>query len=188
MLGSRSADTGFSLIEVLVAVAVLATTAVGVAGLFTIAALSTRTAHNQTIAMLFAMDKLEQLRGLEWSFDAYGAPVSDTTSDVSIQPVTSLGIGLGASPPDSLRRNTAGYVDYLDQTGRWVGTGAQPGAGAVYLRRWSIQPLTVDPENTLVFQVLVTPVPGGSNAVQGQAATLRPADALLTSVRTRKRG
>ena len=123
---SHDAEEGFSLLEVLIAVVVLSTTAAGLAGLFTIAAVSTRMARSQTLAMLLASDKLEQLRGLTWSFDASGAPVSDTTSDVSTQPMTNVGQGLRASPPDSLQRNTAGCVDYLDQTGRWVGTGPQP--------------------------------------------------------------
>ena len=180
------AEGGFSLLEVLIAVVVLATTAAGLAGLFTIAAVSSRMARSQTLAMLLATDKLEQLRGLTWSFDANGAPVSDTTSDVSTQPMTSFGQGLSASPPDSLQRNTAGYVDYLDQTGRWVGTGPQPVTAAVYLRRWSIQRLPDDPQNTLVLQVIVTPVAGGASAVHGFGAVRRPADGLLTSVRTRK--
>ena len=186
MSESHDAEEGFSLLEVLIAVVVLSTTAAGLAGLFTIAAVSTRMARSQTLAMLLASDKLEQLRGLTWSFDASGAPVSDTTSDVSTQPMTNVGQGLRASPPDSLQRNTAGYVDYLDQTGRWVGTGPQPVTGAVYIRRWNIQPLPDDPANTLVLQVLVTPVAGGSSALPRHGAVRRPADGLITSVRTRK--
>jgi hypothetical protein len=46
-------------------------------------------------------------------------------------------------------------VDYLDAYGAWVGTGAAPPVGAVYVRRWSVEPLPTNPNNTLVFQVLV---------------------------------
>jgi prepilin-type N-terminal cleavage/methylation domain-containing protein len=186
MSGSPGTEEGFSLLEVLIAVVVLASTAAGLGGMFAIAAVSTRMARSETLAVLLATDKVEQLRGLAWSFDASGTATSDTTSDVSVQPVTSFGQGLRASPVDSLQRNTTGYVDYLDQTGRWVGTGPQPVAGAVYVRRWNIQRLPSDPENTLVFQVLVTPVAGSSTAAPSVVAVRHPADALLTSLRTRK--
>jgi hypothetical protein len=46
-------------------------------------------------------------------------------------------------------------VDYLDAYGAWVGTGSSPPAGALYVRRWSVEPLPTNPNNTLVFQVLV---------------------------------
>ena len=186
MSGSPETDGGFGLLEVLIAVVVLATTAAGLAGLFAIAAVSTRTARSQTMATLIAIDKLEQLRGLMWGFDSNGAPLSDTTSDVSTQPMTNFVQGLRISPPDSLQRNTTGYVDYLDQAGRWVGTGSQPMAAAVFVRRWNIQPLPVDPANTLVFQVLVTQVGGSVSGIQGLGPVRRPADALLTTVKTRK--
>ena len=178
----RASEAGFSLLEVLVAIVVLSTVAAGLAGLFALAAMATRSARSQTLATLIAMDKIEQLRGLMWSFDANGAAVSDTTSDLSTRPTASAGQGLRPSPPDSLQRNTIGYVDYLDDAGQWTGTGAQPAPGAVFIRRWNIQPLPADPVNTLIFQVLVRTVAGGAGGAGGR----RPGDAMLTSVRTRK--
>ena len=103
---------------------------------------------------------MEQLRSLTWGFDAegQGLPVSDTTTNLAVYPPTQTGTGLNPSPANSLDQNTAGFVDFLDANGTWVGTGTTPPAGAVYVRRWSIEPLPTNPNNTLVIQVLVTPV------------------------------
>jgi hypothetical protein len=70
-------------------------------------------------------------------------------------PTSSGGIGLQASPANTLTTSTTGYVDYLDAYGMWVGGGAAPPVNAIYVRRWSIDPLPTNPNNTLVFQVLV---------------------------------
>ena len=179
---------GFSLIEVLVAVLVLGVAVAGAAGLFTVAVASTRTARVQTTATLLALDKLERLRGLAWTYEASGARVSDLSSDVSRDPPAPAGAGLSASPADALDRNTSGYVDYLDGSGQWVGTGVSPPPGAVFLRRWSIQPLPVDGEDSLILHVLVAPVAGATlGTMSGRRVRVR-GDALLASVRTRVGG
>jgi prepilin-type N-terminal cleavage/methylation domain-containing protein len=40
----------------------------------------------------------------------------------------------------------ASGADYLDASGESIGTGTAPPRSAVYLRRWTIQPLGSDPE------------------------------------------
>ena len=119
-----------------------------------------------------------------------GLPVSDLSTNLAADPPTNNGAGLNPSPPGTLNQDTAGYVDYLDARGQWVGTGTAPAPGAVYIRRWSIEPLATNPNNTLVFQVLVTSVRRESElsgaaglAVQRQRL---PDDALVVSVKTRK--
>ena len=62
-------------------------------------------------------------------------------------------------------------MDYVDRGGAWVGSGATQPATAAYIRRWSIQPLPTNPNNTLVIQVLVTPI--ANEAARGE----RPAPA-----------
>jgi hypothetical protein len=64
-------------------------------------------------------------------------------------------VGLQPSPGDTLTTSTPGYVDYLDAYGAWLGTGGSAPQGAVYVRRWSIEPLPTNPNNTIVFQVMV---------------------------------
>jgi prepilin-type N-terminal cleavage/methylation domain-containing protein len=151
-----SSQEGFSLVEVLVAVVILVTGLIAVAELFIISTNANRAARRVTSTAVLAQQKIEQLRGLTWGFDDFGLPISDYSTDVTVTPPTSSGgVGLQPSPADTLAKATTGYVDYLDAFGAWVGTGASPPAGALYERRWSIDPLPLNPNNTLVFQVVV---------------------------------
>jgi prepilin-type N-terminal cleavage/methylation domain-containing protein len=137
---------GFTLIEVLVALALVATTAIGLAELFVLSAATVRAARADTTATIAAETKMAQLRALSWTYDAagQGTPVSDA--------------GLIASPAGSLVTSAAGFVDYVDAAGVIVGAGLTAPPTAVYLRRWEIQPLAADAANTLVLQVIATAV------------------------------
>jgi prepilin-type N-terminal cleavage/methylation domain-containing protein len=185
----NSNSRGFSLVEVLVAMGLLTAVSLGVAQLFALSTRANVIAKGATSTTAMAEQKLEQLRGLTWGFDiaGQGLPVSDTTTNLTVTPPTHDGSGLNPSPSDALEQNTAGFVDFLDGGGSWVGTGSTPPATAVYIRRWSIQPLPTNPNNTLVIQVLVTPVTNEQARVASQFTRTRMAgDALLVTVRTRK--
>lgn len=185
----NSNNHGFSLVEVLVAMGLLTAVSLGVAQLFALSTRANLVAKGATSTTAMAEQKLEQLRGLTWGFDmeGQGLPVSDTTTNLAVTPPTHDGSGLNPSPSDALEQNTAGFVDFLDGGGSWVGTGSAPPATAVYIRRWSIQPLPTNPNNTLVIQVLVTPVTSEQARVESQYTRTRMAgDALLVTVRTRK--
>ena len=167
----------------------LTAVSLGVAQMFGISTRANLIARSQTSTTTLAEQKMEQLRGLTWGFDldGMGLPVSDTSSNISVYPSTQSGSGLNPSPADSLEQNTSGFVDFLDAGGTWVGTGTQPPSTAVYVRRWSIQPLPTNPNNTIVLQVLVTTVANEAARVQSAFTRTRMAgDALLTSVKTRK--
>src|SRR5687768_878657 len=187
-----TSSRGFSLVEVLVAMGLLTVVSLGVAQLFAVSAKANYVAKGQTSTTALAEQKMEQLRSLSWGFDTegQGLPVSDTTSNLSTDPGTASGSGLNPSPVDSLSSNTTGYVDFLDAHGAFLSTGTTTPANAVYIRRWSIQPLPTNPNNTLILQVFVTPVPNDKARASGgsaQAALRRlPGDALLVSVKTRK--
>jgi prepilin-type N-terminal cleavage/methylation domain-containing protein len=118
--GRRS---GFTLLEVVVALGLLSCALLAVAPLLTVAARATDVSRATTVAANLAAQKLEQLRALAWGFDADGVPVEE----------------LGPSPPGSLTANTSGYVDYLDDGGAWIGGGPSPPPQAVFVRRWSIE-------------------------------------------------
>jgi prepilin-type N-terminal cleavage/methylation domain-containing protein len=185
----NSNSRGFSLVEVLVAMGLLTVVSLGVAQLFALSTRANLIAKGATSTTAMAEQKLEQLRGLKWGFDiaGQGLPDSDTTTNLTVTPPTHDGSGLNPSPSDSLEQNTTGFVDFLDGGGSWVGTGSTPPESAVYIRRWSIQPLPTNPNNTLVIQVLVTPVTSEQARVQSQFTRTRMAgDALLVTVRTRK--
>jgi prepilin-type N-terminal cleavage/methylation domain-containing protein len=186
---SNFSSRGFSLVEVLVAMGLLTVVSLGVAQLFALSTRANVIAKGQTSTTAMAQQKLEQLRGLTWGFDlaGLGLPLSDTTTNVSVDPPAHNGSGLNPSPTDSLEQNTVGFVDFLDGAGTWVGTGSNPPASAVYIRRWSIQPLPTNPNNTLVIQVLVTPVVSEATRTESAFTRTRMAgDALLVTVRTRK--
>jgi len=131
---------GFSLVEVLVAMALVATSALGLAELFSLASRVTQESRIDTTATFAAETKMAELRALTLAWDAEGAPLTS--------------LGLGWSPAAALTANVDGYVDYVDGTGAVVGSGVQPPPAGVYQRRWSIQPLAADPANAVVLQVV----------------------------------
>jgi type II secretory pathway pseudopilin PulG len=151
---------GGTLFEVITALAVFSTALLVLAQLFAVATRSNRMAREVTYAAVLAAQKMEQLRG----------------------PVFS---GLSPSPSSALTENTPGFVDYLDESGRWAGTGTTPSPRAVYVRRWSVEPLPVDPAGTMVLQVLVIS-PGGTENTHGNLGGTEGGVARLVGVRTWK--
>ena len=184
---TSAGERGFSLLEVLFATTMLV---VGVAGLAQLFALSTRTntsARATTFASLLAQQKMEQLRGLTWGFDTLGLPLTDTSTNIAAAVESPTGgTGLTPSPTGTLGSNTNGYVDYLDATGKSLGSGSNAPQGTVFVRRWSIEPLPTNPNNTLVLQVLVFRN-GSRGAVDNTVGVKRlPDEARIISVKTRK--
>jgi hypothetical protein len=116
---------GCSLVEVVVAMAMLAAGLTALAPLMVQSARTTTASGNRTIAALLAADKVEQLRALAWTVDAAGLPVSDPA--------------LSGSPLDALDRDISGFVDHV---GSWT-------------RRWTIQPFPSWPADVVVLQVRV---------------------------------
>jgi type II secretory pathway pseudopilin PulG len=182
----NNGESGFSLIEVMVATGLLVTALVTLAQLFVISTRSNIGSHNTTYASVLAEQKLEELRALAWGYDTQGLPLSDTTTDTTVSPETPTGgTGLSASPATTLQSNTTGYVDYVDSFGNKLGTGVNPPDKAIYTRRWSITPLPTNPNNTLVIQVLVTRNRNRGAADQGAVLRL-PEEARMITVKTRK--
>ena len=189
-----STESGFSLVEVLAATVILTVALMSLAQLFAISTRSNFSARSNTFAALLAQQKMEQLRGLTWGFDVLNLPVSDLTSDTSTGgqaagcPMPAGGgggTGLAPSPWGTLQGNVAGWVDYLDQNGCLLGGGGVAPQGTIYIRRWSVEPLPTNPNNTLILQVLVT-----RDTERGLANAANVArqneEARLMSVKTRK--
>ncbi len=184
-----SAASGFTLVEVLIAIAIFIAIATGVAQLIAVATLAMRASKEQTSAVILAASKMDELRALAWTYESSlsglpAVPRSDRTTDVSHPDHGEDGAGLDASPAGTLTSNLPPWVDYLDDAGRWVGHDREPPRDAVFIRRWSVRPLPADPERTLVLQVLVTTVRDArSRSTPWSRRT--GVDALLVSVRTR---
>lgn len=179
-------DYGFSLVEVTVATALLTMSLVALAQLFAVSVKNNAVARNGTFAAVLAAQKMEQLRGLAWGFDAAGLPVSDTATNTAVSPQTPTGgTGLAPSPSNSLRANTGGYVDYLDPSGHVLGGGTVIPGNTAFIRRWYIEPLPANPDNTLVLQVLVTRRRERGDGDAGSVSRA-PEEARLVTVKTRK--
>ena len=185
----RGACAGFTLLEVLIASALLASIAIGVAHLIGIGIAAGRAAREQTFTAILATSKLEQLRSLTWSYEPEFSdpPVrrSDASTDLSREPAGGGGPGLSASPPGTLRTNVPPYVDYLDGQGRWVGNGLSPPPQAAFIRRWSVKPLPGDPSRTVILSVLVTTV-AQDQARPGPWTARSGTETLLVTLNTRK--
>jgi type II secretory pathway pseudopilin PulG len=107
-------DHGTTLVEAVVAIAILAGAVVALAGLSSVATRNSALARERSVATILAFQKMEAL-----------------CRDVSSAP---------ASPANAWAVDTPGYLEYLDAHGNVVGGRG----GGVYVRRWSVTPLPSD--------------------------------------------
>lgn len=176
---------GFTLIEVTIAVALLAVAVGGIASLALVAGRANMSARQADIAQRAAVEMLEQLRSLAWTSEGGVVPITDWSSNLTSSiPVGSGGPGLGVSPGDTLASNVPGYADFLDADGRSISGDVTPPVGAAWVRRWSVQALAA-PSDTLLLQVAVVPA-RTADAVATVAAARAVNGAWLMSVRTRR--
>jgi type II secretory pathway pseudopilin PulG len=185
--GGRAGEGGFSLVEVLCATTILMTSLVALAQLFAVSTRANTGARATTFTTVLAQQKLEQLRSLTWGFDSVGLPLTDTSTDLTALAETPTGgRGLTPSPAGALGTNTDGYCDFIDSKGASLGGGTTPPVGTIYTRRWSIEPLPTNPNNTLVLQVLAMRH-GSRSGIDTTVNTRRlPDEARIISVKTRK--
>ncbi len=128
----RSGESGFSLIETMVGLTLLAILAAGVLPLALVAtSTSENTGHLSSRSAEYAQDKLEQLMALSYP---------DSTSDTRQFPAPELG-GSGLTIGGSIATNApvALYADYLDFEGALIPSpnGAPP-QGWYYQRLWQV--------------------------------------------------
>ena len=180
--------------EVVIAMGVMMVGLVALAQLFALSTSANQSSKTTTFATMLAQQKMEQLRGLTWGFDTLGLPVSDVTTNSSVVPQPAgcpfpsgagIGSGLSPSPAGTLSDNVSGWVDYLDINGCLLGGGATAPNRTIYIRRWSVEPLPTNPNNTLILQVLVTRRVDRGAANQGNVARMNE-EARVMSIKTRK--
>jgi len=184
---SSNSQAGFSLVEAIIATGLMAGALASLGQMFAISIANNVAARAGTYATVLAEQKMEQLRGLTWGFDILGLPISDSSTNTAL-PVEAAtgGTGLAPSPSNTLTTNVDGYVDYIDQFGNIIGGGATVPPKTMFIRRWSVEPLPVNPNNTLILQVLVTKrVDRGVADTVGSVQRLRD-EARLMTVKTRK--
>ena len=129
MQKNRKSQKGMSLVETMVALAMLLVVAAGVLSLGGIALATTENqGHLAARTAEYAQDKMEQLLALRYI---------DGNTDTTVFPsVVNIGVGTGLAVGGSLNPNApvAGYSDYLDTFGNVVGAGAN----WEYIRVWQI--------------------------------------------------
>ena len=140
-------EQGTTIVEVVIATAILATL---MAGLMSLAALAISTTENQghfgARTTEYAQDKMEQLLAL-----TYG----DISSDTRTFPAAAAGgSGLAVGGSSNPATPVALYVDYLDANGNLCGTtgaacvapvGTTPPTGWFYQRVWQVDDSTSHP-------------------------------------------
>lgn len=156
------------------------------AQMFILATKGNASAMQSTYTATLAQEKMEQLRSLTWGFDQVGLPVQDYTSNITVDPPEDNGVGLSPSPDNALSSNLAGYVDFIGRDGNSLGGGPAVPDGAIYVRRWSVEPLPTNPNNTLILQVIVFPLAARNEDGDGAVLDRMRDEARLVTVKTRK--
>ena len=145
------------LIEVVIAVGLLVTLAAGVVHLFAMSARAMVRARHRTSSLLFAVDKLEQLRaGVQ-------------TPGTAVGPLQTRGA----------------QIEYLDINGRLSGRGRTPPSGSMFVRVWSVGPLPGSNGVLVVRVVTVAPIRAGAGATGRNLAVAPDGARLVTLLRVR---
>jgi prepilin-type N-terminal cleavage/methylation domain-containing protein len=120
--------SGFTLLEVLAATALLGGVLSGIAHLFLLTGRATLASRDMSYASVLASQKLNEL----------------ATSDL---------VSMAPTSPDAWMRSTTGHVEYLDSAGGVLSAGGAPPGDALFIRRWSVTPLAGDASGGVLFQV-----------------------------------
>ena len=158
-----SSHAGFTLVEALIAALVLCSAVGGLAHLVAVGTRQAATARRSATASQLAQSRLEDLRGLAWSFDEAGGRVSSAD--------------LAVAPDDALERDTPGYVDGVDEFGANVTLDHDSRA---YLRRWRVSWIGGEGSDLLLLQVCVFASGIGARVQQ------RAPDACVSAIRGRQ--
>jgi hypothetical protein len=177
---SRKSESGLSLLEMVIALALLLVVATGVMSLGAVAVTTTENqGHLMARTAEYAQDKMEQLMALKFC---------DATSDTTVLPTNAAGgqglagcaaplntNGTGVGGSSNPGTPVTGFVDYLDVSGNLLPTAGGAPAGWMYKRVWQISSANVT--NT-VKQITVTVIV--SNAIGGNVA---PPQSTLTALK-----
>lgn len=162
-----SSERGFSLLETLFALGILAVVAVGVVPLGYIAVTTTENQGHLTARTTeYAQDKLEQLLALPW-----GDSVSDTRMfPAATEDGSGLAIGGSSEPAAPVDL----YTDYLDIRGNLLPPADEPPADWYYMRVWQVSSPRANLKQVTVTAIVRAAAAGGVGGVpQSTVAALK---------------
>jgi type II secretory pathway pseudopilin PulG len=153
--GGRHGEAGFSLVETLVATTMLALALTALAELLVISVRNNAVAKNGTFTSILASQKMEQLRGLTYGFDVLGLPISDTTTDTPKCGGRDRRTGLAHRRATRCARHRQVNKHYQISTtsstvARWFPITPRH-------RRWMVEPLPTNPNNTIIIRCSCAP-------------------------------
>jgi type II secretory pathway pseudopilin PulG len=148
------------LFETLVATSILVTALAGVAQLFVLSMHLTRKASASGSALVTAQQKLEALRGLAFTYDDGGTPITAA--------------GLAPSHASSLDEDLEGYVDWVDGEAQ----AANNSQGAAFVRRWRVSALAGSADAIALEVCVFNP--------RASTGSHRSAEVCLSAIRTRQ--
>lgn len=175
---------GVSILETVVALALVTTGLAALAPVLVRATLMLADAREETLALALATSRLHDLEALDFDQDAgTGALRTDVTTNLASRPRTRSGPGLLAGDPAGAWRDLPGGWDWTTSGGRPTNNAAD----AAFLRRWAVSQLPAPPgaERLLVQVCARSRAREEREGVRGSAAH-RPGDVWLFSVRTRQ--
>ena len=147
-MASASCQRGFSLVEALVATAVVATAFGALTHLVVMATRANAGAMATTLATLLAAERADAL-----------------SCDLSV-----AGVGTATlSPADALEANAVGFSDFFDARGQPLAAGPPAPPSAAYVRRWAVQALPGGPPGARLLHVVVLAWPHAAPLVGSEA-------------------
>ena len=170
MVPSRCAR-GSSLLEAVIAAALLATVLTGVLPLVTTAVAATTAARADLVAAHVARQRLAQLQALTHATLPSGVIADDRSRLDEAEVFTPGGPGLQPTGLTPLQAPTAPWVDWLDEHGAWLASGTQVPPGARFSRRWGI--VATGAEGCLRLWVEAAPLAPSSGDRVLRAASLQ---------------
>lgn len=138
----QNRNGGFSLVEVLVAMVLVASAIAGLASVGLDGLTRGDSTHRAGQALALAQGKLDELRAAAWRFDGTGAPVSDA----SLALTSRLTLAGGGAPA----------VELFDRFGQPVVAVAE----AAFERRWAVTLVDAADPHTILLQACVASLDG----------------------------
>jgi hypothetical protein len=177
-------DRGFVLLEIAIALLVLAGSVASLAPVIATCGVMLQDARRETLALAVAAARLEQLAAL--SYEQRGdtlAEVVDRTADLTSVPPGSGGQGLEAGDGQSAWREVPGFTDWGLADGRPRNEAA---GDTVFVRRWAVATIaSASDDNARLLHVFARDRPSEDREPPRASAARRPGDVWLFTVRSR---